>query len=133
MKTPNRRDGSLRACIVALALTGLGGTASAQNLYRTLKGTPAESFTEEDSRLFREASLKALNETSVGETVSWRNPKTQSHGELKVVKDFTWKQNACRQIQVSSEAKGRRATNAVDLCKVSDKWRLVSPTELSKG
>ena len=65
--------------------------------------------------------------------MSWRNPETQSHGEPKVVKDFTWKQNACRQIQVSSEAKGRKATNAVDLCKVSDKWRLVSPTELSKG
>ena len=132
MKTPIWRKSPSPACILALAMAAAAAPACAQNVYGTMKGTPAEKFTDEDARLFGEASRKALNEAPVGESVSWSNPATKSHGELKVLKEFTWKESPCRQLRVSNEAQGRKATNALDLCKVAGKWRLVSPTELSK-
>lgn len=97
-----------------------------------LKNTPAENFNAEDRRLFQEASKKTLDATPVGETVTWSNSATQSHGELKVLKDFTWKENRCREVRVHNESQGVKATNTVNMCKVADKWRAVSPSELAK-
>jgi hypothetical protein len=69
----------------------------------------------------------------VGETVRWENPASQSRGELKVLKIFTWRDQPCRQVRVRNQAGDRNATNSLNVCRVSDRWRLVSPTELKKG
>jgi surface antigen len=119
----------LAVCIAAAALP-----VSAQSqLYGTLKGTPAEVFNDEDRRLFREASYKALDDAAVDEVVRWENPKTQSHGEIKVLSTFEWKKAPCRKLRVSNEARGRKATNDFNLCHIGEKWKAVSPSELKKG
>ena len=114
-------------------LATLAATAAlAQNYRGLLKNTPSASFTDEDHRLFDAAARKALDESPVGATVSWENPATGSRGDLTVLKDFTWKQNRCRQISVHNESRGTAATNTADLCKMADKWRAVSASELAK-
>lgn len=118
--------------VVCLATTALPVFAQSQ-LYGTLKGTPMEVFDDEDRRLFREASNKALNEAAVDEVVRWENPKTQSHGELTVLKTFEWKKAPCRTIRVANEARGRKAANNFDLCHIDEKWKMVSPSELKNG
>lgn len=123
----------LHAGIAALAFAAAVAPAQAQNWSGLLKNTPAEKFNDEDMRLFGEAARKALNDAAVGESVSWQNPATQSRGELKVLKVFTWKDQPCRQVRVKNEVHERKATNSLNMCRVADKWRMVSPSELKKG
>lgn len=118
--------------VVCLAAVALPVVAQSQ-LYGTLKGTPAEVFDDEDKRLFREAMKKALDETAVDEVVPWENPKTQSHGELKVLSTFEWKKSPCRKLRVANEARGRKATNDFNFCRIGEKWKVVSPSELKKS
>jgi hypothetical protein len=122
----------LRAPIVAAWLVLLCVPAAAQNWVGLLKNTPAENFNEEDLKLFLDASRKALNDTPAGETVNWQNPVSGSRGELKVVKLFTWQDHPCRQIRVSNETVDRKGSNTLNLCKVVDKWKLLSPSDLNK-
>lgn len=132
MTSTSKKGGRLRASIVSVVLAAAVAPALAQNYRGLLKNTPVESFNAEDRRLFQEASRKALNDTPAGETVTWSNPATESHGELKVLKDFTWKDNRCREVHVHNESHGANATNTVNMCKVADKWRAVSASELAK-
>ena len=122
----------LRAPIIAAWLVLLCVPAAAQNWVGLLKNTPAENFNEEDLKLFLDASRKALNDTPAGETVTWQNPVSGSRGELKVIKLFTWQDHPCRQIHVSNETFDRKGSNTLNLCKVVDKWKLVSPSELKR-
>ena len=55
-----------RTPIVAALLVVLCMPAAAQNWIGLLKNTPAENFTEEDLKLFLDASRKALNRDSHG-------------------------------------------------------------------
>jgi surface antigen len=124
---------AIRGSLAALVLAAAFAPAHAQVWSALLKDTPAEKFNDEDMRLFNEASDKALNDAAVGETVRWENPATRSRGELKVLQTFAWKEQPCRKIRMHNEAHGRKATSTLDLCRVSDQWRMVSPTELKKG
>ena len=126
-------DRAILGSIAALALAAAAAPAQAQNWSSLMKDTPAEKFNDEDMRLFNEASGKALNDAAVGETVRWENPATQSRGELKVLKTFTWKDQPCREIRIHNEARARKATTTLNLCRVADQWRMVSPTEQKKG
>ncbi len=69
---------------------------------------------------------------AVDEVVRWENPKTESHGELKVLSTFEWKKAPCRKLRVSNEARGRKATNEFNFCRIGEKWKMVSPSELKK-
>jgi len=125
---------SIRSSVLVVCLAAAALPALAQSqLYGTMKGTPSELFDDEDRRLFREATNKALNEAAVDEVVRWENPKTESHGELKVLSTFEWKKAPCRNIRVSNQARTRKATNDFNLCRVGEKWKLVSPSELTKA
>jgi surface antigen len=106
--------------------------AAAQNWIGLLKNTPAENFNEEDLKLFLDASRKALNESAAGETVKWQNPVSGSGGELKVVKLFTWHDYPCRQVRVSSHTVDRKGNSTLNLCQVTGKWKLLSPSELNR-
>ena len=127
-----KRNWLARAPIVAAWLLIMGVPAAAQNWIGLLKNTPAEHFNEEDLKLFLDASRKALNEAPAGETVKWQNPVSGSGGDLKVIKSFTWHDYPCRQIRVASYTVDRKGNSTLNLCQVSDKWKLVSPSELKK-
>ena len=118
---------------VLAAVCTLGSfAAAAQNWVGLLKNTPAEHFNEEDLKLFLDASRKALNEAPAGETVKWQNPLSGSGGDLKVLKVFNWHDYPCRQIRVTSYTVDRKGNNTLNLCQVTGKWKLLSPSELKK-
>lgn len=121
-----------RASIVAACLVAVSVPAPAQNWVGLLKNTPAEQFNEEDLKLFLDASRKALSDTPAGESVKWQNPQSGSGGELKVLKQFTWHDNPCRQLRVSSETVDRKGNSTLNLCQVAGKWKLLSPSELKR-
>jgi surface antigen len=126
------RNWLARAPIVAAWLLVMCVPAAAQNWVGLLKNTPAEHFNEEDLKLFLDASRKALNEAPAGETVKWQNPVSGSGGELKVLRVFSWHDYPCRQIRVASYTVDRKGNSTLNLCQVTGKWKLLSPSELKK-
>ena len=116
------------AFILALAAS----PALAQNWVGLLKNTPAERFDEEDLRIFMDAGRKALNETPDNQSVTWENPKTRARGEITVLKSFESKGRPCKEVRVRNEAGGRKGDNKLSLCKVEDKWRLLSASQLKQ-
>ena len=122
----------IRRSVLVVCLAAASPAFAQSQLYGTMKGTPSELFDDEDRRLFRAAVKKALDEAAVDEVVRWENPKTESHGELKVLSTFEWKNAPCRKIRVSNAARTRKSSNDFNLCRVGEKWKLVSPSELKK-
>ena len=117
---------------IALALAAASSAAAAQNWVGMLKNTPAERFDEEDLRLFLDASRKALNEGADGQAQAWENPKTRARGDITVLKSFESKGRPCKEVRVRNEVPGRKGDGKLSLCKVDDKWRLLSASQLKK-
>ena len=115
--------------IVLLLAAACAGPALAQNWIGLLKNTPAERFDEEDIRLFLDVARKALDESSVGQTLSWDNPKSRARGELSVLRDFESKGRACRDLRIRNEVPGRKGDTRLSFCKVDGKWRLLSAAQ----
>jgi len=122
---------ALRSFIVSLLLLAVAGTAAAQAGWRgPLKNTPLQHFNDEDMRLFMEAWRKALDETPEHGTVSWENADTKSHGDLTVAAMFEWQKHPCRRLRIVSEARGHKGDSTMNLCRVKDQWKAVSPSQL---
>lgn len=113
------------ACVAA-------NPAAAQNWIGLLKNTPAERFDEEDLRLFLDNSRKALNDAPVNQTHSWENPKTRARGDITVLRTFESQGRPCKEVRVRNEVPGRKGDNMMRLCKVDEKWRLLSASQLKK-
>ena len=116
---------------VACALVAPG--AAAQNWINLLKNTPAESFDDEDLRLFLDAARKALGEAPDNQPVAWENPKSRNRGEMTVLRTFESNGNACKEVRVRNESRSRKSDNRRVLCKVDERWRLMGSSQMKKG
>jgi len=119
--------------LMAMALAGFSSLAAAQNWVALLKNTPAEHFDDEDLQMFLAAGRRALTEAKDHEPIRWENPKTRARGELTVARSFEWKSHPCKELQISSEAGGRKGRSTLNLCSVEGKWRLLAPSQAKKG
>jgi surface antigen len=108
--------------------------AAAQNWVALLKNTPAEYFDDEDLRLFLDTARKVLDGGAPeNQPVAWENPKSRNRGEMTVLRNFESKGRSCKEVRVRNEARGRKSDNRRILCKVDERWRLVSEAQLKKG
>src|SRR5689334_2517966 len=96
-----------------------------------LKNTAAEKFDDEDLRLLMDAGRKALDQAAEHETVKWANAKTGSRGQFTVQSLFTWQQHPCRRLRIENEAAGKKSGHTVNFCRVEDRWRLVTSSQLA--
>jgi surface antigen len=112
------------ACALAAANT------AAQNWVSLLKNTPAEYFDDEDLRLFLDAARKTLDQAPDNQPVTWENPKSRNRGEMTVLRTFESKGRSCKEVRVRNEARGRKSDNRRILCKVDERWRLISEAQL---
>lgn len=104
---------------------------AAQNWVTLLKNTPAESFDDEDLRLFLDTARKVLDGgTPENQPVSWENPKSRNRGEMTVLRRFESKGRPCTEVRVRNESRSRKSDNRRILCKVDERWRLVSESQL---
>ena len=117
--------------ILAGACTLASPVAEAQNWVGLLKNTPAEYFDDEDLRIFLDTARKVLDGgTPENEPVTWENPKSRNRGEMTVLRSFDSKGRACKEVRVRNESRGRKSDNRRILCKVDERWRLVSEAQL---
>jgi surface antigen len=90
-----------------------------------LKNSPGERFDDEDLQLFIKTARRTVTEAADKQTVSWENPDTKHRGDFTVLKTFKKDGRTCKQVQVRTEADGRKATSVVDACQIDGKWRLI--------
>ena len=120
----------LSAALLGAACALLSPGAMAQNWVTLLKNTPAEYFDDEDLRLFLDAARKTLNEAPDNQPVAWENPKSRNRGEMTVLRSFESKGNACKEVRVRNESRGRKSDNSRTLCKVDERWRLMGSSQM---
>lgn len=120
----------LRLLVLAVALAAQ--PAAAQSPAPLFGKGPAERFTKEDNRLFREAWRKALDEAPENQPMTWENPENKHGGELTVTRSFEWQGHPCREVRVRNQADGRKSDTLTNACRVDGKWRLVSESQLKK-
>ena len=121
----------LTATLFATACALAVPPACAQNWVTLLKNTPAESFDDEDLRLFLDTARKVLDGGAPeNQPVTWENPKSHNRGEITLLRDFESKGRSCKEVRVRNESRGRKSDNRRILCRVDERWRLVSESQL---
>jgi surface antigen len=126
------KEKSMRLIAVILVAACASPAALAQNWIGMLKNTPAERFDDEDLRIFMDTARKALNEAPLNQPQRWENPKTRASGSITVLRSFESKGLPCKEVQLHNEVPGRKGGAKFSLCKLEDKWRLVSAPQLEK-
>ena len=121
----------LLTVLMGAACTGVAPSASAQNWVTLLKNTPAESFDDEDLRLFLDTARKVLDGgTPENQPVAWENPKSRNRGEMTVLRNFESSGRSCKEVRVRNESRGRKSDNSRTLCKVDERWRLMGSSQM---
>ena len=118
-----------RRGIVAAGLACAVGSAGAAGWIAVLKNTAAESFQEEDLRLFLDTAVRTLDATPIGETVEWSNAATGAGGSFRVTGDAPPRDGAnCKRLRVSVQApKYQKSTATWTVCKKPEgRWQLAS-------
>ncbi|MCP5421000.1 MAG: hypothetical protein H6970_03785 [Gammaproteobacteria bacterium] len=105
------------ATAVLLASNILYPTSAFATAWRFLQYSAVEKFSDKDWDLFTAAGEKALNQTPDGETVSWQNPDTSSHGSIKPVNTFEIDGHSCRKVEFTSTAGGFTGHSDFTFCK----------------
>jgi surface antigen len=118
--------------IAALLLGMLGTTATGPafaladfGTYSFLRDTPAEAFTDEDWKIFKEALNGALNDAKDGETRGWENPATGASGEFTILKTVVKTDADCREVRMTNKAGNRTRTTGQVFCVGNDGiWKI---------
>lgn len=113
--------------VIAIGLGLACAAASAAGWVQVLKNTPAESFQDDDLRMFLDTADKALNSVGPREAVEWSNAATGAGGSFLVVGDSVGAGGApCKRLRVSTYArKYPKSTSTLIMCKGSDgRWLL---------
>jgi surface antigen len=114
---------------LAVGLALACSVASAAGWVAVLKNSAAESFQEEDLRLFLDTAVKTLDSDGPRDPVDWSNPATGAGGSFRVVGDAPAVNGApCRRLRVSVYApKYQKSTSTWTVCKSAEgRWRLAS-------
>jgi surface antigen len=130
----NSKETLLAVLIAGLSLTSTASIAApTTGTWSFLKDTPAEYFTKEDWTIFKSAVEETLNDAVEGSSKTWKNPKTNSYGEITVLRDLNSNVHDCRLLQISNHAKDRQKTSKQFFCLQSDGlWKLTSPKSLQQ-
>jgi surface antigen len=118
MKTT--RITALLISLMSLVFSAPVGAAANIGTYSFLRGTPAELFTDEDWKIFKESLAGALNDPTVGAAKTWENPSTRVSGTITILKAFKQGDADCRLVRITNQAKDRKHTSEPTFCKSAD-------------
>lgn len=115
----------LRAVVAATLLAAAPATWSVNTWF--IEDTPLGTMTQEDRELYKRALDEALKSGNVGETKEWKNPETGNFGSVKVIKDFTRQESACRRVETFAQTKELKNRARWSFCKQpSGEWKIVT-------
>jgi surface antigen len=114
----------LRAVLAAAAFAAAAGAAQAQNL-GFMRDSVMSNITPADATLMQKNYLEAL-ELPDGHMSTWNNPQTGASGTARPLKSFQQKGMACRQLEMSTTARGQTGTGQFVFCKTKGGWKILS-------
>ena len=93
---------------------------------RIMQGGPFGEFRGNDWDTFRNTVTQAAERTSNGQILTWANPKTAAHGDVKVIKQYERPDlGECRDLTGQVSARGRTGPFQITLCrKPGGTWML---------
>jgi surface antigen len=101
--------------------------ASAASLAGTLKGTPFQSFTDDDTRQFEETARTLADAEKDGASLRWANDATGAWGTLELKRSFKRNGAPCREMRGENTARGRTEPFRLVLCRTAKgEWRIVA-------
>jgi surface antigen len=113
--------------VVAIGLIGACTAVAAAGWVSVLKGTAAESFQDEELRMFLDAARQALNSEGPPKPVDWANADHSIGGSFLVVGESVGSGGVpCKRVRFSTYAPNyRKSTSTWTACKSSDgRWHL---------
>ncbi len=123
------RSAPWRRWSIAALLVAFSAAAPAAGWIGVLKNTAAESFQEDDLRMFLDTATKTLDSDSPHDTVEWSNASTGAGGSFRVLGDAPAREGmACKRLRVMVYApKYQKSTSTWTMCKNPEgRWRLAS-------
>ncbi|MDJ0893403.1 MAG: RT0821/Lpp0805 family surface protein [Gammaproteobacteria bacterium] len=122
------------ACMAAILAAQLAGAPSYAVDWRLLDYSPVRSFNDADWALYKLTGRELLDKGADGETRTWENPDSGSHGALKAVR--TYKNLVgltCRQVKVMNATRSMKGETTVHVCKqAKGNWQLSEPPASKK-
>ncbi|MBT8429543.1 MAG: hypothetical protein KJN79_06485 [Gammaproteobacteria bacterium] len=117
-----------RLLFVTAVAAGFVQPAAALDLL-WLHQSPSRHFTDQDWDLAKAAADKALNTAKDGETVSWKNPTSTTHGSFTPLSTMNQQGAVCRTVRTSNHARNLDGGAVINFCQQPDgDWALVSDT-----
>jgi surface antigen len=116
------------AAVVLAAV--LAEPAAAQQWGSLLKGSPLEVFDAEDNRLLFASAVQALERPADNQPLGWENAKNGHRGDVMVVRAFDSKGRECKELQVRTEAQGRKGDDRLYFCRIQGEWKLLGDSQL---
>ena len=93
------------------------------NELRWLNYSPVRYFTDQDWEMAKSAARQALNDAKDGETVEWKNPKSQNYGSLTPLSSTNKKGTTCRELKIVNHANHLDGSSVYEFCQKPDgKW-----------
>lgn len=118
---------TLQRTLIACALLFYGAFANAAGWISILKNTPAETFQDQDLRLFLDTAKQVLEADTEAQTVTWSNPDTGAGGSFLVLGQSIAKDGSlCKRVLFSVYATKSPARKAIwTACKsAKGQWQL---------
>jgi surface antigen len=122
---PSPVRATLRAVVAATLLLAASATWSVNMWF--IEDTPLGTMTPADRDMYSRTLEEALNSGNVGETKEWKNPETGNFGSVKVIKDFTRQESACRRVEAFAQTKEVKNRARWNFSKqASGEWKIVT-------
>jgi|APFre7841882724_1041349.scaffolds.fasta_scaffold75301_2 surface antigen len=116
---------ALRAVVAATLLLAASAAWSANTWF--IQDTPLGTMSQEDRQIYKRTLDEALNSGTVGQTKHWSNPETGNSGSVKVIKDFSRQESACRRVETFAQTKSLKNRARWNFCKQpSGEWKVVT-------
>ena len=84
--------------------------------------TPISDFTKEDSELFWNSVIDALDNKKDGEKLAWQNEKTGNSGLVNPLNTYQEDDSQCRDLRILNRSKKNIAESKYKFCKHDGKW-----------
>ena len=107
------------AVITAFFCSSLLFAASPNFLHNV---TPISDFTKEDSELFWNSVIDALDNKKDGEKLAWQNEKTGNSGLVNPLSTYQEDNTQCRDLRILNRSKKNIAESKYKFCKRDGKW-----------
>jgi len=113
------RSLSLYAIATVLCMASASNAWSSPEL-RWLNNSPVRHFTDADWQMAKAAMRDALESSADGDTVSWENPETGTHGSVTPQTTETRNGMTCRQAKISNHARHLDGGGTFLFCRRAD-------------